>query len=198
MRIVLASQSPRRHELLARMGLEFTIRVPDLDESGFTAKTPGELVELLSREKAAAAAGDGDELIIASDTVVVLDGAILGKPVSKEDAACMLGTLAGRTHEVYSGVTVRRGDKTVTEHEVTAVTFRSLSDQEIRRYIATGEPMDKAGAYGIQGCGALLVEGIRGDYFNVMGLPVNRLGRILVGFGVDCLELAARRAEESA
>ena len=196
MRIVLASQSPRRRELLDRMGLEFTVRVPDLDESGFAADTPGELVELLSQEKAAAAAGNGDELIIASDTVVVLDGKILGKPASKQEAEQMLNALAGRTHEVYSGVTVRRGERTVTEHEVTAVEFRPLSAAEISRYLATGEPMDKAGAYGIQGYGALLVSGIRGDYFNVMGLPVNRLGRILAGFGVDCLELAAKRAEK--
>ena len=134
----------------------------------------------------AAAAGD---LIIAADTVVALDGRILGKPADGPDAFAMLSALSGRRHQVYTGLTVVCGAQRLTEHEVTAVTFRSLSSAEICAYIATGEPMDKAGAYGIQGRGALFVEGIEGDYYNVMGLPVCRLGRILARLGVDCARL---------
>ena len=137
----------------------------------------------------AAAKGAGPkDLIIAADTVVALDGAVLGKPHSGDEAFAMLSALAGREHHVYTGVTVLLGGRAVTEHEQTAVTFRALEPGEIRGYIATGEPMDKAGAYGIQGLGALLVSGIRGDYCSVVGLPVFRLGRILARFGVDLLQ----------
>ena len=129
--------------------------------------------------------------MIAADTVVALDGAVLGKPRDEDDAFAMLSAMSGREHRVFTGVTVLRGDKAVTRHEETAVTFRELSPDEIWGYIATGEPMDKAGAYGIQGVGALLVSGIRGDYSNVMGLPVFRLGRILSGFGLDLLQRSA-------
>lgn len=194
MNIILASQSPRRKELLERMGIRsFKTISPDIDERAFDGLSPAELVETLSREKSRAVAeraGDED-IIIAADTVVALDGAILGKPEDETDAFKMLTLLSGVRHQVYTGVTVRRGGECVTEHEVTDVSFRELSEEEIERYISTGEPMDKAGAYGIQGYGALLVEGISGDYYNVMGLPVCRLGRILARFGVDCLQLAA-------
>lgn len=196
MNIVLASQSPRRKELLERMGLtRFQTVSPDIDERAFDGLSPEELVRRLSSEKAAAAAErvDGDDLIIAADTVVTLDGAVLGKPKDELEAFKMLTTLSGVRHQVYTGVTVRLGGGHVTEHEVTDVTFRELSELEIERYVKTGEPMDKAGAYGIQGCGALLIEGVNGDYYNVMGLPVCRLGRILARFGVDCLRLAAER-----
>lgn len=194
MNIILASQSPRRKELLERMGItEFKTISPDIDERAFDGLSPAELVETLSREKSRAVAERaGDEaLVIAADTVVALDGAILGKPEDETDAFKMLTLLSDVRHQVYTGVTVRRGSECVTEHEVTDVSFRELSEVEIERYISTGEPMDKAGAYGIQGYGALLVEAISGDYYNVMGLPVCRLGRILARFGVDCLQLAA-------
>ncbi len=195
MDIILASRSPRRRELLGQMGLKgFQVVSPNVDESVEGDPHPAELVELLSARKAAAAARQvgEDDLIIAADTVVVLDGAVLGKPEDERDAFSMLSALSGNRHDVYTGLTVIRGGQTVTGHEVTTVTFRELEPAEITAYIATGEPMDKAGAYGIQGLGALLVSGIQGDYFNVMGLPVYRLGRVLSEqFGLDLLELAA-------
>lgn len=192
MGIVLASRSPRRRQLLEQMGLrDFRIVSSGADETASPSLTPPALVEALSARKAAAvqhAAAAGD-LIIAADTVVALDGRILGKPADGPDAFAMLSALSGRRHQVYTGLTVVCGAQRLTEHEVTAVTFRSLSSAEICAYIATGEPMDKAGAYGIQGRGALFVEGIEGDYYNVMGLPVCRLGRILARLGVDCARL---------
>lgn len=194
MDIILASGSPRRRELLEQIGVKnYRIVSPDVDEHVEGHPAPEELVELLSRRKAEAvgAKAGADALVIAADTVVALDGAILGKPHSREEAGAMLAALSGREHAVYTGLTVLRGDRVVTGHERTAVTFRSLTGAEIDRYVATGEPMDKAGAYGIQGVGALLITGIEGDYFNVMGLPVCRLGRVLRDFGVDALALAA-------
>ena len=189
MDIVLASQSPRRRELLERLGLPFRTLVPDIDERMDRPLPPAELVAAISGEKARAAqalAGP-DAIVIAADTVVALDGAVLGKPAGEADAARMLSALAGRTHHVYTGLTVLRGERVRTVSEETAVTFRPLTEGEIAAYVATGEPLDKAGAYGIQGYGALLVEGIRGDYYNVMGLPVCRLGLLLGELGVDCL-----------
>lgn len=194
MDIILASGSPRRRELLEQIGVKnYRIVSPDVDEHVEGHPAPEELVELLSRRKAEAvgAKAGADALVIAADTVVALDGAILGKPHSREEAGAMLAALSGREHAVFTGLTVLRGDRVVTGHERTAVTFRSLTGAEIDRYVATGEPMDKAGAYGIQGVGALLITGIEGDYFNVMGLPVCRLGRVLADFGVDVLALAA-------
>ena len=198
MKIVLASQSPRRRQLLGQMGLEFTTKSPEVDESQFDGLPPRQLVATLSREKArhVAAGEDPDVLVIGSDTVVVLGERILGKPANEAEAAQMLAALSGCTHRVCTGVTLCRGDKEVTEVEETEVNFRSLTREEIAAYIATGEPMDKAGAYGIQGLGALLVEGIRGDYNCVMGLPVSLLGRLLKDFGVDCLSLAAEAGKD--
>ncbi len=192
MNIILASQSPRRKELLERIGIHnFHIIAPDVDESTADGLPPAQIVEELSVRKARAAGAAGpDSLVIAADTVVALDGKVLGKPHSEEEAFAMLSALSGREHHVYTGLTVLQGERAVTEHEETAVLFRGISPDEIRGYIATGEPMDKAGAYGIQGVGALLVSGIRGDYCNVMGLPVFRLGRILREFGVDLLRCA--------
>lgn len=194
MKIVLASQSPRRQDLLGQMGLEFTTRSPQIDEDAFQGRDARDLVQTLSREKArwVAAQLPGDPIVIGADTVVVRDGTILGKPKDPADARAMLASLSGRTHQVYTGVTVCQGDKVVTQAEETQVTFRPLTQQEIACYVATGEPMDKAGAYGIQGLGGLLVAGIQGDYHNVVGLPVCRLGQILRDFGVDCLALAGR------
>ena len=190
-RIILASNSPRRKELLGRMGIEeFKVSAPNVDESVEEGLSPARIVEELSQRKARAAAKKAGpkDIIIAADTVVALDGSVLGKPRSEAGAFDMLSALSGREHHVYTGVTVLQGERAVTEHEETAVQFRELAPEEIRGYIATGEPMDKAGAYGIQGRGALLVSGIRGDYSNVVGLPVFRLGRMLSGFGIDLLK----------
>ena len=194
MKIVLASQSPRRKELLGRMGLEFVTQASKIDESAFDGLEARELVATLSREKAQWIAGqlDGETLVIGADTVVVRDGVALGKPKDAEDAVAMLLSLSGRDHQVCTGVTVCRGDQVLTQVEETQVTFRPLTETEVRQYVSTGEPMDKAGAYGIQGLGGLLVEGIRGDYSKGVGLPVCRLGQMLKDFGVDCLALAGR------
>ena len=196
MHIILASASPRRRELLERMGIEeFDIVVSDADETMDETLSPAEQVERLSQLKAASVAAELDDpsaIIIAADTVVALDGIILGKPADEEDAFRMLSALSGVRHHVYTGVTVMQGDRILTRHESTSVDFRSLEPEEVELYIATGECMDKAGAYGIQGYGCLLVEGINGDYYNVMGLPIVCLAQMLKEFGVDCLKLAAR------
>jgi len=186
-KIVLASKSPRRQELLKNIGItEFDIRVPEADESFPAGLTPQQVVEHISRVKAEAAAAlcAPDEIVITADTMVFLDDQRLGKPADEADALRMLTALQGRCHTVCTGVTVRRGAESLTECETTEVRFRTATENELRGYIATGEPMDKAGAYGIQGLGSLLVEGIHGDYFNVMGLPVLRLSRMLRRFGV--------------
>lgn len=196
MEIILASQSPRRRELLERMGLTgFQVISPDVDEDLGEELPPAELVSRLSQRKAQAVAAKAgkDALVIAADTVVALEGTILGKPADKLSAFRMLSALSGTRHQVYTGVTVLRGEESYTEYETTDVTFRELSEGEIEDYICTGEPMDKAGAYGIQGYGALFIEGIQGDYYNVMGLPVCRLGRLLDRLGIHCMALAARR-----
>ena len=194
MDIILASGSPRRKQLLAQMGIEtFRVISSDADETVEPGLSPARIVEILSARKAEAVADHTKPggLVIAADTIVALDGAVLGKPNDGLEAFRMLSALSGRRHQVYTGVTLLRDGERRTEHEVTTVTFRELTQDDITRYIATGEPMDKAGAYGIQGYGALLVERIEGDYFNVMGLPVCRLGRMLAGMGTDCLALAA-------
>ena len=190
MGIILASQSPRRRELLERMGIrDFLVRPAAGEEVMTPGQAPDRLVEGLSRQKAdeVAASAGPEDLIIAADTVVAIDGQVLGKPRSRAEAVDMLTRLSGRAHTVYTGVTVRRGAEALTEHEQTAVRFRPLTAEEIAAYVATGEPMDKAGAYGIQQLGSLLVEGIQGDFFNVMGLPVCRLGLMLRRFGLDLL-----------
>ena len=190
-RIILASQSPRRRQLLGQLGLEGCVMV---GAGGGARDAPARPPEgsraYICRRKARAArdrADDGEAIIIAADTMVFLDGLRLGKPHSREEARAMLRSLSGREHQVCTGVTVCRGDRVDTRCESTAVHFRPLTDREIESYIDTGEPMDKAGAYGIQGLGALFVEGIRGDYCNVMGLPLFLLGRMLSDFGVDLL-----------
>lgn len=184
--IVLASASPRRRELLERIGVtDFEIRVSETDESFPDQLAPPEVVEYISRKKAKAADCREDEIVIAADTMVFLDGRRLGKPRDEAHALEMLTALQGRRHTVCTGVTVRQGGRLLTESESTAVFFRPAAQDELRRYIRTGEPMDKAGAYGVQGRGALLVERLEGDFFNVMGLPVLRLSRMLQQFGVD-------------
>ena len=189
--IVLASGSPRRQELLRRIGVtEFDIRVPRTDEHYPAGLTPQGVVEYISREKADAAVKlcTPEEVVITADTMVFLDDQRLGKPRDEAHALEMLTALQGRRHTVCTGVTVCRGDYRDTQSEETEVFFRPATEQELRAYIRTGEPMDKAGAYGIQGRGALLVEKIHGDFFNVMGLPVLRLSRMLLPLGVHCLD----------
>ena len=195
MEIILASQSPRRRELLERMGLSAFQVIPARGEEVMDPSlSPEQLVEELSRRKAAeVAATHPDQLVIAADTVVAVGGQVLGKPRDPEDAVRMLTALSGREHTVHTGITVRLGGRAVTEAEATAVRFRSLTGEEIACYVSTGEPMDKAGAYGIQGLGCVLVEGISGDYYNVMGLPVCRLAQILSRFGIHTLALAANK-----
>ena len=189
MDIVLASGSPRRKELLTQMGLTFRVVVSDADESVDKALPPQNQVEIISQRKAEAVAAlvGPQALILAADTIVVLDGQIMGKPHSTQEASEMLGRLSNNTHTVYTGFTLRQGERTLTQAEATAVTFRELTAEEIAAYVATGEPMDKAGAYGIQGLGSLLVRSIHGDYFNVMGLPVCRVGLAMGEFGIQPL-----------
>lgn len=174
--IILASQSPRRKELLKLCGFEFEVKPADADETLPEGLSPAEAVSYLSRIKAQAA-DDKENLIIGSDTVVALHGEILGKPADEKDAFIMLKKLSGKTHSVFTGVTLIKKEKEITFYEETKVEFYSLTDEEIENYIKTKEPMDKAGAYGIQGFGGLLVKGIQGDFNNVVGLPVARLKR---------------------
>ena len=172
MSIILASASPRRKELLGLFRVPFEIRVADIDETMDHTKAPYDEVARVSRQKALAVPREDDDTVIAADTIVVCEGKVLGKPKSEADARAMLRLLSGREHQVMTGVTVIRGQRSETFTEVTDIHFRQLSEEEIRRYVATGEPMDKAGSYAIQGLGTVFVQGISGDYNNVVGLPV--------------------------
>ena len=189
MSIIHASGSPRRKQLLEMLGLEFTVIPAKGEEIIPHDAGPAEAVQILSAQKAASVAADRpeDDVIIAADTIVWHNGAILGKPRDEQEAARMLSALSGNTHQVFTGVTVRRGGQILSGTEETRVRFRKLTGREIDAYIATGEPMDKAGAYGAQGLASLFVEGIEGDFFNVMGLPVCRLGKMLKELGVVLL-----------
>lgn len=179
--MILASQSPRRRELLSLIAADFKVIPAKGEEILPEGISPSEAVLLLSRQKAAEIYREyKNEIIIASDTVVAIDGKILGKPVDEADAVVMLKMLSGRTHNVFTGVCIISSDGTENSFaEETTVEFWQLSDDFIEEYVKSGEPMDKAGAYGIQGSGALLVKSINGDYYNVMGLPVGRLYREL-------------------
>ena len=190
MKLILASGSPRRAELLEKMGLTFQVEPSNTDEVLEPGLTPQQEVVHLSLGKAkAVAAGRPEEAVVLSaDTVVELDGKILGKPHSEEAAIAMLRALSGRSHRVLTGVTVMSPKGTETHCEETEVYFRPISDEEIRWYVKTGEPMDKAGAYGIQGYAAMFIEKINGDYYNVMGLPVCRTGLMLRRAGIPVLE----------
>ena len=179
MNLILASASPRRKELLKLFGIPFEIRVADIDETMDPEKPPFDEVARVSSLKAAATPREDGDAVVAADTIVVCQGKTLGKPHSIQEAVSMLRQLSGRDHQVMTGVTVICGDKTKTFTEVTDIHFRELSEKEIRAYVATGEPMDKAGAYGIQGGAALFCTHMVGDYYNVMGLPVCRLGQVL-------------------
>ena len=194
--IILASQSPRRQELLKLTGLPFAIRIADVDETMDKSLPVQQEVTRVSRMKAQAIASGAspDDIVIAADTIVVIDGRELGKPHSEEEALAMLRLLSGRTHEVVTVLSVCKGSRIESEAVVTKVTFRVLSDPEIRAYIRTGEPMDKAGSYGIQGYGAMFVSHLEGDYFSVMGLPLCPLCRMLRGFGVRILDVQEAQA----
>jgi septum formation protein len=185
-RVVLASASPRRRQLLDLIGIEHEVRPANIDESMRPRENPRRHAERLAREKATAIAKrDPDLITIAADTIVVVNRKILGKPKDAADAARMLALLSGREHVVTTAVAVSRGRKLRSAVEEVRVRFRRLRDDEIDAYIATGEPMDKAGAYGIQGFGATIVERIEGDYFAVMGLPIVRLIGLLRDVGVQ-------------
>ena len=188
MHLILASQSPRRRELLGLFRRPFTVRVADIDENMDPTLPPYDEVARVSRAKAEAIPRDPDDIVVAADTIVVCQGRTLGKPRSEAEAADMLHLLSGRDHQVMTGMTVLRGDTAVSCTEVTDIHFRDLSDKEIENYIATGEPMDKAGAYGIQGGAALFAQKMHGDYYNVMGLPVCRLYEILTQLAPDYME----------
>ena len=191
MQVILASQSPRRKELLGLFHIPFTIQVPDVDETMDPNAPADQQVAQVSCRKAQAVSRTADDVVIAADTIVVCDGEILGKPRDAADASRMLHLLSGRDHQVMTGLTVLRGDRCVTHTEITHIHFRALSDREIEAYIATKEPMDKAGSYGIQGGAALFAEKLVGDYYNVMGLPVCRLGQILRQIAPEVMEETA-------
>ena len=188
MNVILASQSPRRRELLGLFRIPFTVRAADIDETMDPALPAEQEVARVSRAKAMATPAKAEDVVIAADTIVVCNGKTLGKPKSKEQAVEMLTMLSGRDHQVMTGLTVRKGDTCRTVTEITHLHFRKLSRREILDYVATGEPMDKAGAYGIQGGAALFVERLDGDYYNVMGLPVCRLWQVLAETAPEVLE----------
>lgn len=189
MTLVLASTSPRRRRLLAMLGTRFELETPAVDESSFDDMAPPDrLVMRLAEAKARdVATRRPDDVVIGADTVVVLDGQVLGKPRDREEARRMLTRLSGRTHQVWTGVAVvhRAAGRAAVEAERTDVTFRPLSPDEVERYVQLGEGMDKAGAYAVQGVGAVFVERLEGCYYNVVGLPLARLHRMLEGFGLS-------------
>ena len=187
MRLILASASPRRKELLGLFRVPFEIRVADIDETMDPGKPPFDEVARVSSLKAAALQTASGDVVVAADTIVVCEGKVLGKPRSEEEAVATLQLLSGRDHQVMTGVTVRCGEMCKTFTEVTDIHFRELTEKEIRAYVATGEPMDKAGSYGIQGGAALFCTRMAGDYYNVMGLPVCRLGQVLREMAPDLM-----------
>jgi septum formation protein len=189
-KIILASASPRRYELLKQIKIPFTVQVSKINENKIKMGKPQNWVQNLALEKALDVAQSIDEgLVIGADTVVVKENRVLGKPLTSEEAMSMLNFLSGSTHQVMTGIAIVNAvnQRIFTDVEITTVKFRNLTEQEIYSYVASGEPMDKAGAYGIQGLGALLVEGITGCYFNVVGLPLNKLALGLKKFGMEVL-----------
>ena len=188
MDVILASQSPRRKELMGLFHIPFTVRVSQADETMDPDLSPAEAVAVVSRRKAEAVTRDPEDVVIAADTIVVVDNEILGKPRDEADARRMLQLLSGRDHQVMTGMTLLRGERCIVCTEITDIHFRTLSPREIDAYIRTGEPMDKAGSYGIQGGAALFAERLEGDYYNVMGLPVCRLGQLLREIAPEIME----------
>lgn len=187
MRLILASQSPRRRELLTQLGLQFQIDAAGIDETMDPSHRPFDEVSRLARDKSLAVPAAPDDVVIAADTVVVLDNTVLGKPKDPADAVRMLHALSNRSHEVMTGLAVRQGSVIHAQTVVTEVWFRSLTDAEITAYVSTGEPLDKAGAYGIQGLAAGFVTRLEGDYYNVVGLPLCPLVGLLRQAGVEVL-----------
>ncbi len=186
LQVILASQSPRRRELLTLIGIPHDVRPADVDERVHPDEAPVPHCERLARDKAHTLAVQNPEaVVIGSDTIVVIDGDILGKPADRAEAIAMVTRLSGRTHTVFTAVAAAHGGRTLSGVESVSVTFRALSAAQIAAYVDTGEPMDKAGAYGIQGFGATIVERIDGDYFAVMGLPLGRLVSLLRDLGFD-------------
>ncbi len=195
-RVILASASPRRRELLALIGISHEVMPADVDETQLAEERPAVYAERLARAKAhKLAEAHPDAVVIGADTIVVVDGAVLGKPTDPADAARMLRILSGRSHFVQTAVAVARGPRMESAVETVGVTFRVLSDHEIRAYVATGEPLDKAGAYGIQGYGATIIERVDGDFFSVMGLGLHRLVVLLSRVGVRYEFLSGLRAQ---
>ena len=188
MNLILASASPRRQELLKLFGVPFSVRVADIDETMKQDAPPFEEVARVSRLKALAVPRGADDVVIAADTIVVCEGRVLGKPRDEAHAKAMLALLSGRDHQVMTGCTVLRGETCETFTEVTDLHFRALTQKEIHRYVASGEPMDKAGSYGIQGGAALFCTHMVGDYYNVMGLPVCRLYQALKTIAPELME----------
>ena len=188
MQLILASASPRRKELLGLFHIPFVIRVADIDETMDADKLPFDEVARVSRLKALAVPREDGDIVIAADTIVVCEDKVLGKPKTEAEAVEMLTLLSGRDHQVMTGCTVLRADRAETFTEVTDLHFRPLSRKEIENYVASGEPMDKAGSYGIQGGAALFCERMAGDYYNVMGLPVCRLGQVLKMVAPEVME----------
>lgn len=188
MQLILASASPRRKALLSLFGIPFTVRAADIDETMDPEKPPFDEVARVSRLKALAVSRGEEDVVIAADTIVVCQGKVLGKPHSEDEAAAMLRLLSGRDHQVMTGCTILFGDRAETFTEVTSLHFRPLSEKEIQKYVQSGEPMDKAGAYGIQGGAALFCEKLEGDYYNVMGLPVCRLYETLCRTAPEVME----------
>ena len=178
---MLASQSPRRRALLEQAGISFTVRIAGIDESVEDGESPSQYVRRLASEKALAVPKAPEECILAADTTVVVDNRILGKPEDAADAAAMLRLLSGRSHEVITGICLRYQSDLIVDAAHTIVHFSEMTDREIDGYVATGEPMDKAGAYGIQGIASRYVRGIEGCFFNVVGLPVPLVSRYLSG-----------------
>jgi len=177
--IVLASQSPRRSEILRQAGIPFVAKPANVDEAARPGESPEDYVKRVARDKAMAAVTAPEEIVLGADTVVVIDGEILGKPAGSADAARMLGLLAGREHQVLTGICLRRGVEIVIDCASTRVWFRPLTREEIAEYVASGEPRDKAGAYAIQGLASKFIERIEGSYTNVVGLPIELVQQVL-------------------
>ena len=191
-RVILASASPRRSDLLDQIGLDFVVAPSDIDESVRPGESAVDYVRRLAVEKAVAADADPDDVVIAADTTVDVDGAILGKPDDAADAPRMLKMLSGRAHRVHTGVAVRFGDDVASDVGTTFVKLQPITDSLMEWYIGTGEPMGKAGAYAIQGEAAVLVDGVQGSITNVIGLPLAVLDRLMTSLGLSLADLAAR------
>jgi septum formation protein len=187
--LILASASPRRRELLLNAGIPFAVRVPNVDETVLPGENAIDYVRRMAERKALTVPIGLDEIALGADTTVCLDGAILGKPGSVGEAKMMLKVLSGKTHEVHSGICLRYGSRTLIDAATTRVTFAAMTEEEIDEYARSGEPLDKAGAYGIQGLASRYVTGIEGDYFNVVGLPVSMVYRRMLELGWTPKEL---------